>query len=438
MIYQLKYIAALIFSLFILAANPSNSIGQETGGPIDIDEEFSFNVSEFEKSPLEFGGYLQLDASYIRFQKDSALYRLNFFDQDQDSNRASGGMEVQPEVSWQKGSLKAYLLANLSEDYGDGEWEDEFTIMEGNLSWQINPKVYVSTGKTLVRWGKGYAWNPVNFVGRDKNPSDPDLALEGYWMGLGDVVFSFPGSLRTLAVTAVVIPVDDGVNEDFGVEEDLNWAGKVYLLLNDTDIDFMTLSEGSRTAKIGVDISSNVNSNFEIHGEWALVEDYVKPIIASDGARSSELFDAESYLLGVRYLTPTDMTFIVEYYHNGLGYTEDEAGDFYDFIDVATDPELAALRDTSRSYQRPNYMQDYIYLRASQKEPFGLLYLTPVVTSVFNLDDSSYNIIPEIVYTGVTNLELRFRLNILAGDDGTEYGEKQNHSKAEVRARYFF
>jgi hypothetical protein len=83
-------------------------------------------------------------------------------------------------------------------------------------------------------------------------------------------------------------------------------------------------------------------------------------------------------------------------------------------------------------------MRNYIYLRASQKEPFGVLYLTPAVTSVFNLDDSSYNVIPEVAYTGVTNLELRFRLSTLLGDDGTECGEKQNDSKVEVRARYYF
>jgi len=313
----MKTILAAFLSLMVIACFPALTVAQETNGSFDIDEEFSFDVSEFEKSPVQFGGYFQLDASYVRFRKDSALYRLNFFDQDPDSDRTSGGVEVQPQLTWQEGPLKAFLLANLSEDYGDGEWEDEFTLLEGNLSWKIDPKVYVSMGKTLVRWGKGYAWNPVNFVGRDKNPSDPDLALEGYWVGLGDVVFSFPGSLRTLAVTAVALPVDDGVNEDFGGDDDLNWAGKVYLLLYNTDIDFMALSEGSRTARFGVDMSRNITSNFEIHGEWAQVDDFVKPIIASDGTRSSEQFDAQSYLLGIRYLTAKDTTFIVEYYHNG-------------------------------------------------------------------------------------------------------------------------
>lgn len=430
-------IITLMLSVTLLSLTAITFAG-DTGSAADIEDEFSFDISEFEKSPVEFGGYLQIDASHIRFNKDSALYYLNFFDEDQDSTRSSEGVEIQPEVTWQEGAFKAFLLANLSGTYGDGEWEDNFTLMEGNISWQVDPRIYLSAGKTLVRWGKGYAWNPVNFAGRDKNPSDPDLALEGYWMGLVDLVFSFPGSLKTFAITAVVLPVDDGINEDFGREDELNGAVKFYVLLNDTDIDLLYLTEGSRTQRYGLDFSRNITSNFEIHGEWALVDDFVKPIIAADGSRTTEEFNAQNFLLGIRYLTQTDTTFIVEYYHNGQGYTESEAENFYNFIEVATDPDLAVLRDTSKSYQQPNYMRNYMYLRASQKEPFGWLYFSPAITSVVNLDDASYNLIPEVAYTGITNLELRFRLNLLYGKNGTEYGEKQNESKVEIRARYSF
>ena len=99
---------------------------------------------------------------------------------------------------------------------------------------------------------------------------------------------------------------------------------------------------------------------------------------------------------------------------------------------------LEELREVSSPYQKPNFMRNYLYLRASQKEPFGWLYVTPGITSMLNIDDGSVNIIPEVAYTGVTNLQLRFRVSILTGDEGTEYGEKPNRWKAEGRARYFF
>ena len=437
MTFHFDSATAILFFLSVVIF-PCHAADPATGGFSAIDEEFTFDAGEYEKSPVEFGGYLQLDASRAHFRKGSSLYHLNYFDRDPGSGRTSGAVSLHPEATWRAGSFRTFLRAGLGGEYGDGVWEDEFTLMEGNISRQVSPGVYISTGKILPRWGKGYAWNPVNFVGRDKNPSDPDLALEGFWMVFADVVFSFSGSLRTLAVTGVALPVADDVNEGFGGGNDLNWAGKVYLLLCDTDIDLVALAGGSRTARIGMDVSRNVTGNFEIHGEWALVDDFAKTIIAPDGSLGREVYDAESYLLGIRYLASTETTFIIEYYHNGQGYTDGEAVGFHDFIDVATDSETIALRDTSISYQRPNYGKDYIYLRASQKEPFGMLYLIPAVTAVFNLDDRSRHIIPEIAYTGITDLELRMRFNLLSGDDRTEYGERQNDWKFEARARYYF
>ena len=40
-------------------------------------------------------------------------------------------------------------------------------------------------------------------------------------------------------------------------------------------------------------------------------------------------------------------------------------------------------------YGRPNPMRDYLYFRASQKEPFDILYFTPALTSMINLQDGS-------------------------------------------------
>ena len=77
--------------------------------------------------------------------------------------------------------MKANLLGRLGGAYSEGDWADGFTLREGNFSWQLSTRIYLSAGKILARWGKGYAFSPVNFIGRDKNPSDPDLALEGYW-----------------------------------------------------------------------------------------------------------------------------------------------------------------------------------------------------------------------------------------------------------------
>lgn len=428
--------AALV--LFLLLASPFPAPGEETGGFVGWDEEFTFDAREFEKSPLELGGFVQMEASHSRFREDSSQYLLSFFDQDQDSSRDLFGVTLQPDLNWQAGPVRIFSMASLQGTASEEDQEDEYTLLEGYASWQAAPGVSFSAGKTLARWGKGYAFSPVAFISREKNPSDPDLAMEGFWMAIADLVWSFPGSMRTLAFTGAAFPVDEDINDNFGQEESWNWAGKLYLLWHDTDIDFMVLSEGARTFRFGADFSRNLSTNFEIHGEWALVEDSFKRILAPDYSLESETDDAQSWLLGIRYLTAAETTYIVEYYRNGQGYTEGEAEVFYTLVEGATETELAQLREISGPYQKPNFMRDYLYLRASQKEPFGWLYFTPALTSILNVNDGSFNLIPEIIYTGVTNLELRFRINLLAGDGGTEYGEKPNRWKTEARARYFF
>ena len=62
----------------------------------------------------------------------------------------------------------------------------------------------------------------------------------------------------------------------------------------------------------------------------------------------------------------------------------------------------------------------------------------PFPEQVINLDDKSYSISPEMVYTGFTNWELRLRFSYLNGGTSTEYGEKMNSNKLELRLRYFF
>ena len=44
---------------------------------------------------------------------------------------------------------------------------------------------------------------------------------------------------------------------------------------------------------------------------------------------------------------------------------------------------------------------------------------------------------PELIYTGVKNMEIRARIIWLQGDDGTEFGEKMSDTKLEFRFQYF-
>ena len=106
----------------------------------------------------------------------------------------------------------------------------------------------IDVGKRVFNWGKGYAWNPVAFVDRPKDPNDPELPREGYIAATADYIKSFSGPLKTFSVTPVIFPVYHHINDTFGDWNHLNFAGRIYGLLYDTDIDLLFLVGESKTS----------------------------------------------------------------------------------------------------------------------------------------------------------------------------------------------
>ncbi len=121
--------------------------------------------------------------------------------------------------------------------------------------------------------------------------------------------------------------------------------------------------------------------------------------------------------------------------------------DFFSFIDkgysLYTNTGNPSLLNRANNLSQGNYGKmtpemNYLYLRISQKEPFDILYFTPALTMIANMDDKSFSLTPEFLYTGITNLELRFRTGFIIGSRGSEFGEKPNDYRLDFRIRYYF
>jgi hypothetical protein len=408
--------------------------------------EYSFDVEEFESKSFEWGGYAEIKFEHIDLNTDSAFYRLNFHQDPRSTiDRYTGALQL--EYSYKKGigAFNGVLRAEAGQD--DIGWSDSADVYEANLSLKPTPFVTADIGKKVFKWGKGYAWNPVGFIDRPKDPNDPEEALEGYFGAGVDLIKSLDGSLRTVALTTVALPVWKDVNEDFGELNHVNFAAKLYMLYRDTDIDFVIFSGGSRSTRYGVDFSRNLATNFEIHGEFAYLTDLKQNYLSETGTLTKRERSAKIYLLGLRYLTESDITTIIEYYHNGAGFSESELKRFYQLVADADTQLLntgidilfqAAKNISNMGYVSPQAGRNYLYFKINQKDSFDILYFTPGLIAILNLDDQSYSVSPEMLYTGFTNWELRLRFTFLKGDNFTEFEEKQNENKLEFRVRYYF
>ncbi len=403
-----------------------------------------FDPSAYDKKAFEWTGFVEARPENQRLRPGSAGYQLQYPGETRSTANRLGGAAELSAVLRQRS-----LSFNFT---GHASWIDEprgsasdYRHYEAYAGWQVDERLNVQLGKRALRWGKGYAWSPVAFLERAKDPTDPELAREGFVMATGAWVRSFDGPVKALSLTAAAVPTTSGLNEDFGGGATNaghgNPALKLYGLVYDTDIDVIWAGRGSRGPRFGIDFSRNLGSQFEVHGEWARVSDAPRAVLTPANALQTQIQTYGSALIGARYLSERDTTIIFELYRSGGGYSTDELGAFYDLVHAsAANPALTlpASRAAVQGYNRPSAAQRYAYLRVSQKEPFDILDFTPSVTLIANTGDHSWALIPELLYTGIKNVELRARLALNRGDLGSEYGERAARSRLELRARLFF
>lgn len=414
---------------------------------VSAQEPYTFDISEIVKKDFHFGGYAEFRPIVFGLDKDSRFYLLKFYNQTVGSAVAEYNWLALLDLNYEKGVFAAKIRTNTEVKKSSFGWSHQIALFE--VFGSVKPTLFfhLDIGKKRLKWGKGYAWNPSAFLDKPKDPNDPELALEGFTVISLDYTRSFRGPLKTLSLTSVLLPVFDGVNTKFSEQEGFSFGGKIYMLFFDTDIDLMFLTGGSVPGRFGLDFSRNITSNLEVHGEFAIIPDFQKSYFGSEGQIYWEKYSSKSLLVGIRLLTKTDTTFIMEYYRNGQGYKKAEMMDYYHLVDTAYTSFLAMGEEGlfnevsgpfGLNYRIFSAMKDYLYLRVSQKEPFSILYFIPSITGIVNLDDGSFSASLEFLYNPVTNLELRLRGTILNGKQGSEFGEKQNTFRMELRGRYYF
>ena len=409
-------------------------------------EEFKFDASEFEKKAFEFSGYLEQKEEGLKMRSDSPGYKLAYPGEAQRNHllRNTTTLELSGKLNLDSVVIDARAQAFYADD-PLARASNRGTVMDGGVRWSAGPGLTVDVGKRVQRWGKGYAWSPVGFIERPKDASDPQSSREGFVMTSAEWTKSLGGPISAVGLSGFVVPTDgSGLNKDFGPESDLNPAAKLYLLAWDTDIDFLWRGKGARPQSFGFDFSRNFGSALEVHGEWARTLDAPRNTVSATGVTGQTESGATSWLLGLRYLTQSEVTWIVEYYRNGNGYAAGELGDYYTFLDTAladgAAPLLAekARRVAQSGYARPNPGKDYLYAKASVSEPFGWVYGAASITAMTNLNDHSWQVTPEVSYTGFNNVEIRARAFFLEGTSHTEFGEKPASRRLEVYARFYF
>ncbi len=263
------------------------------------EEEFAFDAKSFEKQRFEHHGYLRSDNT------------VQWSDNGRFSRSAN---ELKLQGRWNESPLN--LHADLSAFYRDDSRTPSDTEVLLNEFRQRfgDERESLDLGKKVLRWGKGYAYSPLAFFERPKDPIYPDISREGFWMAQAQMTRTPSDALVSAYTLDLLYLPDIGENRHHFSSTNSRGGAKLYLLAGQSDIDLIVAENA-----FGADISSDVGNGLELH--------------ADAGMKRGE----SSTLLGLRYQSPTDLTLIAEWFHT----YEDER---------------------------------YRYLKATQKEPFGWVY----------------------------------------------------------------
>jgi len=128
--------------------------------PALCQDEYQFDLSEIEKEiekkPYFIGGFLEFRPVLFGLDRDSAFYKLKFFDQDEGATQKQYNFGLRLEGGYQKGIGSLYFRTDglLWHDYQG--WDNDIVLQEGYLSLKPSPSFTLNTGKEVVQWGKGY------------------------------------------------------------------------------------------------------------------------------------------------------------------------------------------------------------------------------------------------------------------------------------------
>jgi hypothetical protein len=257
-------------------------------------------------------------------------------------------------------SFQSEVMANY--DNIDQHQEDTYTINQAYLAYKFDTNSQLAIGKKTPKWGKGYYINPVAFIDRLKDPDDPEASREGYAQANYTYNKVFDGDLQNLTVDLVYLPTrENGINSDLSDQNTHTAALKTYLLYRDIDIDLIYFQNDQSLKQYGIDFSTNLQTNFEIHGEYA--------------KKSSGEYAA---LFGLKYLTESELTILSEYYYQNR--TQDRTLPFWD--------------------------RKYLITKLTQKEPLDMLYLSLYYQNRLNVSDDSHQDRVGGIYAGIDDWEV--------------------------------
>jgi len=318
----------------------------------------------------------------------------------------------------------------------DKNWDHNLRVKQFYFRKDFFQNWDLMVGRSILRWGTGYAFNPTDVVAAQKELSDPDN-VEKRVPGNDLVKLEYFGIDYS---AAVVYLANLKTNEKFSLN-DHRLAFRFYKNFWGLDLSLISLFNRDETPIWASNFSYVIGDRLEIHGEVSAqkgsYQNYHQAINEPNALyqedplhqlkkNDNRLFN--QYLVGFNYTFPKNINWILEYYHQDQGYSKSEwekvidhakfAGSYFEtpFGELAKGNLLWSLNVLSSKGAMRDYVMNYVNVPVLNNLEFKS-------TVLANLNDGSMVVIPQIDFTLKNSFTFYGRSFIFEGKKTSEFGE---------------
>lgn len=327
---------------------------------------------------IDFSGYLE-NRIYLQEFEDTPLTELNAAT----LIRARIHLEANPsensycKLTWNGDSYYGNFRKLYQKEY-------EYTLDRAYFELYY-PQFDLTIGKQRVAWGVSYLWMPLDYFNQI-NMLEPEEELAG----INAIRLYFPlPNIHILGimtgVTAVISPKDSLNTSQYGIRLDHTISG--------TDLSLSGFYDGKLDKTIvGADIRSEWHVGFWSEVAYNQIDDssFWKEVVGMDYTID--------YKRGIYVLA--------EYYHDESGKSDPKN---YNFMEIVRGHRVTLAKN---------------YLYGICRYPFTD-YQSISLSTIYNLDDDSYLLIPEYNWNMMQNLDLTMGSYVLSGNEDGEFNMQQ-------------
>ena len=294
-------------------------------------------------------------------------------------------------------------------------------LLRAHISFYTFESLVFTLGRQEMQTGYGYGWNPSDFANPLKDPYNPKAELKGIDAVKMTVIL---GAMGSMSLSALYTGDDaaDGINfEDIMLlsENTFNLPGLEIMLTGlyeyDEDNDYDTIPMGA-----GVGCKVNV-FDMGIYGEGAVrfgSRNYYYEAVLNPVIKTDPLFSA---LAGIEYIFPFELMFVLEYFYNGEGFSDNEK-DLYEQSVRAKVDEIGSPRTDQLMMIVPGYLnQHYILLHLMY--PLYDLNMEVQCLALFSPDGLMLNLLPQVNFNISGSLTVSLGYTGLFDFDGERINE---------------